>query len=86
MTIIRDDADKLQKEVRYWNCGSAQISIVASVTRFHGEPFDWAAYIGADTLQTEEACVQETLKHGCKLSEKDARHYFPEFKDIPYRG
>ena len=67
-------------EGAYWNSNGKGIAIVASVT----EDIDWAAYIGADNGQREDACLQWTAERGAKLSEADARHYFPEIK-LPYR-
>ena len=79
--FINND-QKVALEGRFWNCNGKQIAIVASVTRG-----DWAAYIGTDAPDSysEEATCIYALHHGCKLSEKDARHYFPEIK-MPYRG
>jgi len=64
---------------RYWNC-DAGIAVVASVT----QDIDWAAYIGADNGCSEEDCIQFTSDYGAKLSEKDARYFFPDIK-LPYR-
>jgi len=61
---------------RYTNVNGVGIAIVASVTK----GVDWAAYIGAsaDINFTEEETIQYTLKYGNKLSEADARYYFPD--------
>ena len=74
-------------EARYWNPQSANITVVASVTNSpDGTPFDWAAYIGADpTAYREEEAIDWALEKGAKLSEEDARYFFPMFKEVPYR-
>ncbi len=68
-------------EGNYWNANYYATAIVAVIT----EGIDWAAYIGgADhTIPEQEAC-QFVAAKGCKLSEKDARHFFPDIK-LPYR-
>lgn len=71
---------RITQEARYWNIGGHGICIMAAVT----EGIDWAAYIGADDGRSEEACMELTLSHGVKLSEADARHFFPDI-DMPYR-
>jgi len=68
-------------EARFWNCGGFQIAIIASITK----GIDWAAYIGADRSFTEGETLWNVKDHGCKLSEKDARHFFPEI-ELPYRN
>ena len=69
-------------EGRYYNCNGFAVAIVASVT----EPIDWAAYIGADDgSHSKRETVSFTADHGEKLPEEDARHYFPELKEMPYR-
>ena len=77
-----DDGWSKGLQGRFWNCQGKQIAIVASVTKI-----DWAAYIGTDAPDsyTEKATCLWALKHGCKLSVKDAKHYFPDIK-LPYRG
>ena len=67
---------------RYYNANYYATAIVASVT----EGIDWAAYIGgADVRASEGEAVEYVAGYGCKLSEADARHYFPELKDMRYR-
>ena len=67
---------------RYFNCNYYATAIVATVT----EGADWAAYIGgADDSAPERVAVESVARTGAKLSVKDARHFFPQFKDIPYR-
>jgi len=68
------------KEGRYWNTNGKGIAIVASIT----EGIDWAAYIGADEDWEEEACIKCAAEYGAKLSESDARHFFPAV-ELPYR-
>jgi hypothetical protein len=69
-------------EARYYNADGKGIAIVASVT----PNIDWAAYIGADNGWSEDTCVSRAKDYGAKLGEKDARYYFPEFKDLLYRA
>lgn len=72
-----------QREVREGRYGCPQgrgICIVASIT--HG--IDWAAYIGADQGRREADCITWTDHFGAKLTETDARHYFPDIT-MPYR-
>ena len=69
-------------EARFWNQGGKQLAIVACVTK----DVDWAAYIGTDAPDSyhEDDTLKYVAEHGCKLSEKDAEHFFPEIK-LPYR-
>jgi len=55
-------------------------SNIASIT----EGVHWAAYIAADNGYGTVDCLEWTAKSGAKLSESDARHFFPEI-DLPYR-
>lgn len=89
--IFYEDDHKRQLEGRYWNPGidcfpNLNICIVASITKApNGDIFDWAAYIGADPeANTEETALKTTTKYGTKLSEKDARYFFPDI-EAPYR-
>jgi len=72
-------------EGRFWNQGGKQLAIVAVVTAINSRG-DWAAYIGTDAPDsyTEDATLNNVASRGCKLSERDARHFFPEIK-LPYR-
>lgn len=72
--------DREKIEGRYWNSNGNGICIMARIT----ENIDWAAYIGADNGYSEEGCMRTTCDYGSKLSEADARHFFPEIK-LPYR-
>lgn len=65
---------------RYWNTNGKGITIVAVIT----EGIDWAAYIGADDGCEEAACIKWAAEYGAKLSEHDARHFFPDI-ELPYR-
>lgn len=66
---------------RYYNANYYATAIVASIT----EGIDWAAYIGGtDHTVPEEEAVRYVRDYGCKLSEADARHFFPDIK-LPYR-
>ncbi len=75
-------------EGRFWNCQGKQIAIVAVVT----DGIDWAAYIGTDapnSYKEQDTCIWAAdiwaAEKGCKLSEKDARHFFPDIL-LPYRS
>ena len=66
---------------RYYNANYYAVAIVASIT----EEIDWAAYIGAPDYRLPEAEAAKYVRdYGCKLSETDARHYFPDIK-LHYR-
>lgn len=63
---------------RYWNYqGVAGIAIVAVVT----EGIDWAAYIGVDDGWSTRACHETAAEYGEKLTEADARHFFPDIEE-----
>ncbi len=67
---------------RYWNTNGKGITIVAVIT----EDIDWAAYIGADNGWEEKACIQWAADYGAKLSERDARYFFPDIpQELKYR-
>ena len=68
-------------EGRYWNCQGNGIAIVASITK----GIDWAAYIGTDKSRSEGATLQFVSDWGCKLTERDARYFFPDIT-LPYRN
>jgi len=73
--------DRRLVAARHYNSNYLAIAIVACIT----EGIDWAAYIGgADHRLTERQAVEYVGDYGCKLSEKDARHFFPDI-DLPYR-
>lgn len=66
---------------RYYNSNYFATAVVASIT----EGIDWAAYIGgADHTLPERDAVEYVRDYGCKLSESDARHFFPNI-ELPYR-
>lgn len=67
-------------EGRYWNSNGYGCAVVASI----GVEGAWAAYIGGCAPESEEAGLDWVARRGVKLSEKDARHFFPEL-DLPYR-
>jgi hypothetical protein len=77
-------------EGRFWNQGGKQLAIVAVINARITEAGclgDWAAYIGTDapnSYKEQDTCLY-VAEHGCKLSEKDARHFFSEIK-LPYRA
>ena len=84
--VFKRAEGKRYLEARFWNQSGIQIAIVAIVTEVNGRG-DWAAYIGADARQASSE--QETLlcvaEHGCKLMERDAKHFFPDI-ELPYRN
>jgi len=69
-------------EGRFWNCQGKHIAVVACITK----GIDWAAYIGTDapSSYTEGWTLEYTARHGCKLSQEDAKYFFPAIK-LPYR-
>lgn len=68
-------------EGRYYNASYYATAIVAVIT----EGIDWAAYIGgASANLSERGAVEFVAERGCKLSKKDAKHFFPEIT-LPYR-
>jgi len=87
--VFLKDKGKRIIEARYWNVNYAGIAIVASVTYAREEPLDWSAYIGAHSQVPisygEEETIEFVLNYGAKLSERDARYFFPDLKDIPFR-
>ena len=68
-------------EGRYWNTDGYGCAVVASI----GYGNDWAAYIGGCDPQSEEEGLMFVANHGAKLSEKDARHFFPTLDELSYR-
>jgi len=74
-------------EARYYNANYHACAIVAVVTK----GVDWTAYIsGCPADISEQKAVEFTAQKGCKLSEMDARHFFPkdlypEIIGLPYR-
>jgi len=67
---------------RYYNANYYAAAIVASIT----EGIDWAAYIGGAPVSAPEAeAVEYVRDYGCKMTESDARYYFPNIK-LPYRS
>ena len=67
-------------EGRYFCANGFSLAIVASITK----NIDWAAYIGADQSRREEDTLDFVKAYGCKLSEEDARYFFPDI-ELPYR-
>ncbi len=68
------------REGRYFCANGFSLAIVASITK----DIDWAAYIGANQSTREADTLHFVLACGCKLSEEDARYFFPDI-DLPYR-
>lgn len=68
-------------EGRYFNSNGYGCAIVATV----GHGGDWTAYIGGCSPESEEEGLAFVASHGSKLSETDARYFFPGV-DLPYRS
>ena len=68
-------------EARYWNSNGYGCAVVASI----GVEGAWSAYIGGCPPESEEEGLDFVARHGAKLSEDDARHFFPNL-DLPYRN
>ena len=81
--VFKETDNQKWIEGRFYNHGGKQLAIVAVITK----DIDWSAYIGTDAPNsfTEQITNIYVAKHGCKLSEKDARYYFPDII-LPYRG
>jgi hypothetical protein len=80
------DAESFGVEGPFWSVGGFQIAIVARVNAGR----DWAAYVGSlcnyhGIPWTEEDTLAQVANNGAKLTEADARHFFPDMKE-PYRG
>ena len=67
-------------EGRYWNANGYATAVVASV----GREGEWSAYIGGGPPEREADCLRYVAAWGNKLSEADARYFFPDI-DLPYR-
>jgi len=79
--MSRERGAKYTVEGRYFNAQGWAVAIVASVTH----EVDWGAYIGSTWGPLSEAeTINYVAKYGCKIPEKDARHFFPEMK-LAYR-
>ena len=64
----------------FWRSGGFCVAVVAVVT----PGVDWAAYIGAQPDAVGRDDLYEWVsRHGAKLSEADARHFFD--CSLPYR-
>ena len=90
MLSVRDDRPKYSNyyyefahdkyEGRYFNSNGYGCAVVASV----GVEGAWSAYMGGCSPESEEEGLRSVADFGAKLSEKDARHFFPAIK-LPYR-
>jgi len=78
--VAKENTQKELIKARFWNQGNASLAIIAYITK----EVDWAAYIGCDDSLREEDTLRYAAKWGCKLSEKDARYFFPDI-ELPYR-
>lgn len=73
--------ERVVKIAGYFNSDYYACAIVAVITT----GIDWAAYInGCDVWVPEVVCAANVADFGVKLSEHDARHFFPDI-DLPYR-
>jgi hypothetical protein len=84
---VKKEWKRETQTARYYNCGhDGAVAIVAVLTYFDDELFDWAAYIGAcaDTSK-ESIAVKRVSEYGCKLYTRDAEHYFPDLPVERYR-
>jgi hypothetical protein len=73
---------------RYYNANHYAAAIVAVMTTDKlGDIIDWTAYLGgtAGDKREEEAVRHIAEYTGCKLSEQDARYFFPELENEWYR-
>ena len=71
------------KTGRFYCIQSQTIAIVAVITEFDGQLFDWAAYIASVPPQPARAVSERetsvfAARHGAKLAKQDAVHYFPD--------
>ena len=67
-------------EGRYFNSNGYAVAVVAHIRVERA----WSAYMGgASDRVSEEEALAFVAAHGAKLSEKDARHFFPLI-DLPY--
>ena len=79
---FQEDNRQVKLEGRYWNPENQNICVVASITK----EIDWAAYIGAcPGAGCEKDALSYVVDRGTKLSEKDARYFFPEI-NLSYRA
>lgn len=65
----------------------ADAVIVASVSEFELSAMDWAAYMDAVPAEVLnlDAEIERVRAHGYKLSEAQARAFFPNLKEVHYR-
>lgn len=83
--IFKETDSQKWIEGRFWNHGNKHIAIVAVITK----KIDWSAYIGTDAPDstTEGETLRYVATYGCKLTEAEARFFFPDMnKKLPYRG
>ena len=81
MYVFHEDEFKQKLEGRYWNAQSLNLCVIASITK----RIAWAAYIGAaPEAHTEDEALKFVTDYGQKLTETDARYFFPDI-ELPYR-
>lgn len=82
---FKETDDTKYLEGRFWNQSGKQLAIIAVLTQI-GDQGDWAAYIGTDAPNSyrEDDTLLVVAQQGCKLSENDARHFFPDIT-LEYR-
>ena len=80
MWVFKETKDQKCIEGRFWST----VAVVAVVSC----GIDWAAYIGAGGPidHTELDTCQSVADSGNKLSENDARYFFPDFENLIYRS
>jgi len=78
--------DRRVKSARFYNCGDHGISIVATINFIDAQIYDWSAYIGVGSVQSERECMEYVAEHGVKLSRADALYYFPQFPAEKWRA
>ncbi len=86
--LLVNEQEGVWWEGLYQNGNGFAVAIVASVNAV-----DWAAYIGGTEgiHTTETETIEWVARHGCKLEEAHARHFFDDvlgradLADLPYR-
>jgi hypothetical protein len=64
---------------RYWTGIDGTVAVVAAVN----PQLDWAAYVGrVPGTGLASNGVKYVADRGCKLDEKDARHYFGDLAEV----
>ena len=86
-TITDDAVAILGLRIGRVNAVRAPVAIVAVESYYKHELMDWSAYIGGTTdTWKEESAIDAVAEHGDKLSEKDARYFFPHLPPEKWRA